>query len=216
MCPEWTLRNWSGRVDLNHRPLGPEPNIHAMISERFRRFVGSGSNQVVIRRENRPLSPTIADNHIRQSSGILEVFERIEDFQSGPTEILLVARRDGEPVSSCRGGNVAVLDRHPATCFFELMLLLGPDVRHGDIEPVDATLHRVHQPSQPCLELLALTSFFRPDPVRQLRDYDCARVALVFLAFEPRDNLRVTAALGRLANDVRIEEPTHSFRRRAI
>jgi uncharacterized protein (DUF433 family) len=38
--------NWSGREDLNLRPLGPEPSVSATISECFRRFLDSGSNWV--------------------------------------------------------------------------------------------------------------------------------------------------------------------------
>ena len=35
---------WSGREDLNLRPLGPEPSINAPISECFRRSLDSGNN----------------------------------------------------------------------------------------------------------------------------------------------------------------------------
>jgi hypothetical protein len=33
MSPEWTGESWSGRLDLNQRPLGPEPNWNVSIAE---------------------------------------------------------------------------------------------------------------------------------------------------------------------------------------
>jgi hypothetical protein len=35
---------WSGRKDLNLRPLGPEPNVHKLIFEGFCGFLVSGSD----------------------------------------------------------------------------------------------------------------------------------------------------------------------------
>jgi len=43
------MESWSGRDDLNLRPLGPEPSVNATISECFRRFLDSGSNRVATR-----------------------------------------------------------------------------------------------------------------------------------------------------------------------
>src|SRR5947209_16584265 len=54
MCPEWTREKWSGRVDLNHRPLGPEPSLASPICERFRISSDLGSNRVATRKRQRP------------------------------------------------------------------------------------------------------------------------------------------------------------------
>jgi hypothetical protein len=53
------IRNWSGREDLNLRPLGPEPNVSAPISEGFLGFPTGGSNGVAIRQ---PPDPAFADH----------------------------------------------------------------------------------------------------------------------------------------------------------
>jgi hypothetical protein len=45
---KWSCEKWSGRVDSNHRPLGPEPSVNATISECFRRSLDSGRNWVAI------------------------------------------------------------------------------------------------------------------------------------------------------------------------
>jgi hypothetical protein len=39
---------WSGREDLNLRPLGPEPSVYATMSECFYRSLDSGSNWVAV------------------------------------------------------------------------------------------------------------------------------------------------------------------------
>ena len=57
--------NWSGREDLNLRPVGPEPSVNVTNSECFRRFLESGSNWVATRsgsvRRFRQPRPTIDD-----------------------------------------------------------------------------------------------------------------------------------------------------------
>jgi len=93
----------------------------------------------VLNRDLRSLCARERYTKLKSALGIWKVFERIEDFQSGPSEILHVPGRDGESVPACRRGDVAVFDRHPATGLFELMLLLCPDMRHRNKVP-DTTI----------------------------------------------------------------------------
>src|SRR5436190_23873608 len=71
-----------------------------------------------------------------------------------------------------------------------------------------------HKPRQPSLEDLTLPSILGAHPIGQLGDYDGARVTAVLFLFEPGDDPFIAVPLGRLADDVCIEQPTHSFRRR--
>src|SRR5262249_32209560 len=91
-----------------------------------------------------------------------------------------------------------------------------PHVRDRDVETVNPAMHGIDQASQPGLERFTLATFLGPDPVRQLRDHDRARVTVVLFLLDPRDDTRVAASFGRLADDVGIEQPAHSLRRRAV
>jgi len=92
-------------------------------------------------------------------------FEWIEDFQTGPAEVPVVAGDNSEPMSQGRRGDVSVLDGHPLARFIELMLQVGPDVRHRDVEAADSALHGLNQSREPFLEDFPLPSLFRADPV---------------------------------------------------
>jgi hypothetical protein len=52
---------WSGREDLNLRPLGPDPKSDAARFGESRRFSAQGSTRVVILTGNRLPSPRIAE-----------------------------------------------------------------------------------------------------------------------------------------------------------
>jgi hypothetical protein len=39
---------WSGREDLNLRPLGPEPTERIVFPQRFRQLLVSGNHRVII------------------------------------------------------------------------------------------------------------------------------------------------------------------------
>src|SRR5271157_414655 len=52
-------------------------------------------------------------------------------------------------------------------------------------------------------------------PIGQLRDDDGARVTAILLHLEPSDDPCIAVPFGRLANDVRVEQPVHSLRRLA-
>ena len=78
-------------------------------------------------------------------------------------------------------GDVAIFNGHPVTSLFEQTLLIGPDERQGDVEAVDASVHRLDKAREPGLERLALPAFLAPNPVGELRDDDCARVAAILL-----------------------------------
>jgi hypothetical protein len=105
------------------------------------------------------------------ASGIPELLERIEDFESRATEILVVAGRDCETVPSGRRCEIAVFHRHSLNGSLEEMLLFRPDMRHCDVEPVDASVHRLDKPCKPGLQRCSLSSFLRPYPE------DCEGVA---------------------------------------
>src|SRR5207249_8936176 len=93
--------------------------------------------------------------------------------------------------------------------------IVSPYVRNGHVEPVDSSLKCVHKPRQPGLEDLTLQSIFGAHPVGQLSDNDSAGVAAVLFLFEPSDDPWIAVPLGRLANDVCVQQPAHNFRRRA-
>lgn len=144
-----------------------------------------------------------------------EFFERVEYFQPRTSEVPVVAGGDREFVASGGCSNVAVFDRHTLAGFAEKPLLLRPHVGDRDVEPVNPPLHGVHQACQPGLKRLALPAVFGAHPVGQLGDDHGARVAPVLLPFEPGRDSNVTNPLGRLADDVGVEQPAHSLRRRA-
>ena len=134
-----------------------------------------------------------------------ELFEWVEHSQPGATEVSIVSRDDGESIPLRGGCNVAVFNRDAPACLFELVLQVCPDVRRRHIETVDASVHRCDEPGQPRLERLALPPLFRSDPVGQLSDHHRARVALIPFSRQPGDNPRITAAFGRLAQNVGID-----------
>src|SRR5439155_213773 len=144
-----------------------------------------------------------------------EFFEWVEDLQTRTAKIPVVSGRDRESISSRRGSDVAVLNRHPTAGLFETMILVGPDVRDRDVEPMNAALHGIRQAGEPRLEGDALASVFASNPVGQLCDDHCARVAILLFPFQPRDEAVVAATFCGLADDVGVEKPAHSFRRRA-
>jgi hypothetical protein len=62
---------WSGRVDSNHRPLGPEPTEQLNFSEENRRIFGSGNCRVTLQTEAPPIT---VDNRI-SSAELLPVLD---------------------------------------------------------------------------------------------------------------------------------------------
>src|ERR1051325_4163784 len=144
-----------------------------------------------------------------------QVCEWIEDLESRPLEVSIVSGGDGQLVSTSRRCDVAVLDWHTLTSVIQQAFLLGPHMRDQYVEPVDATVKRIDKTREPCLKLLPLPAFLRPDPVGQLCDDDGARVAAILLGLEPSDDLGNAVLLRRLADDVGIEQPAHNFRRLA-
>src|SRR4051794_16249226 len=141
-----------------------------------------------------------------------QLLEGVEYFETWPTEILVVARCDGQAVLPGGGGNVAVFDRHRLTSFFQQMLLIRPDMGDADIESVNSPLHRLNQARQPRLQLRLLPALFDAHPIGQLRDDHRARVAAILLLPKPGDHPRIAIALRRLREHVCIENPTHSLR----
>lgn len=111
-------------------------------------------------------------------------------------------------------GDVAVFDRHGLTSLVEYALLVRPNVGHRYVEPVNPSLECVDEPREPRLQGLTLAPFFGADSVCELRDDDGARVAAVLLQFEPGNHPRIAVPLGWLADNIRIEKPAHSLRRR--
>jgi hypothetical protein len=145
---------------------------------------------------------------------LLQLFERIEDFKSRTPEVPVIASGDCQPVPPGGGRNITVFDGHSMPNLVEESLLVSPHVRNSYIEAVDSTLECVHKPSEPRLKSSTLRSVFCAYPISQLRNDDCAGVTAVPFLLEPSDHARVAVALGRLTDDVRVEQPAHNRRRR--
>jgi len=111
--------------------------------------------------------------------------------------------------------DVAVFDGHGLTSLVEYSLPFRPNVGHRHVESVDTPVECVHKAREPRLQCLTLPPFFGTNPVRELCDDNGSRIAAVLLHFEPGDHPRIAVPLGRLANLVCIQQPTHSVRRRA-
>src|SRR4051795_1679281 len=141
-----------------------------------------------------------------------ELLERVEYFETWPTEVLVVAGCDGQAVLPGGGGNVAVFNRHRLTSFFQQMLLIRPDMGDADIESVNSPLHRLNQARQPRLQLRLLPALFDAHPIGQLRDDYRARIAAILLLPKPGNHARIAIALRRLREHIGIEKPTHSLR----
>src|SRR5438270_11305332 len=141
-----------------------------------------------------------------------QLLEGVEYFETWPTEILVVARCDGEAVLPGGGGNVAVFNRHRLTSFFQQMLLIRPDMRDADVESVNSPLHRLDQARQPRLQLRLLPALFVAHPIGELRDDYRARVAAILPLPKPGDHARIAIAPRGPREHVCIETPTHSWR----
>lgn len=70
----------------------------------------------------------------------------------------------------------------------------------GHIKAEYSALHRVDASPKPILQPGTCPSFLCPDPIRNLSDYDRARVAIVLFPFEPVNNRLVATSLDRLAD----------------
>jgi hypothetical protein len=146
---------------------------------------------------------------------LLGIFlERIEYLQSGPPEISVISCHNRQIMTARRRGDIAVFDRHSLAGQLKSSLLVRPHMGHRDIETMDATMHRLDKPCQPCLQAVSRFPVFAPYPIGELRDHDSTRVTVVLLDLEPCDDSRVTLLLCRLTKNVSIQKPTHSFRRR--
>src|SRR3989442_218605 len=150
-----------------------------------------------------------------ETTRLTQLFERIKYFESGTLEVPIVACRDRQPMAPGGRRDVAVFDGHTLAGFFEQALLLSPDVCNRHVEPVDSSLECVHKPRQPGLEDLTLPSVLGAHPVGQLGDDDGARVTAVLFLFEPSDDPCIAVPLGRLADDICVQQPAHNFLRRA-
>src|SRR4030095_5553503 len=78
---------------------------------------------------------------------------------------------------------------------------------------MNPAVQRFDETREPCLQSLSLSTFLGANPVRQLCDDYRARVAAFLFCLQPSDDLRVAMLLCRLADDVRVEQPVHNFRR---
>src|SRR3954454_21685880 len=74
-----------------------------------------------------------------------QLLERVEYFETWPTEILVVTCCDGQAVLPGGGGNVAVFNRHQSPSFHQEVLLIGPHMGHAHIETMNTALHRLDQ-----------------------------------------------------------------------
>src|SRR5207253_3976786 len=87
---------------------------------------------------------------------LTELFERIKYFESGTSEIPIVASGNGESVSPGGRCNVTVFYGHTLADFVVQTLLLSPHVCNGHVEPVNSSLECVYKTRQPGLEDLTL------------------------------------------------------------
>jgi len=62
------------------------------------------------------------------------MFERVEDLQSGPLKITLIARDNRQSVAARGRGNETVFHGQPPARLFKQKLLVGPHVRRHDVE----------------------------------------------------------------------------------
>src|SRR5215831_6210728 len=127
----------------------------------------------------------------RRGDVLIELFERIEYFDSGTPEIPIVACRDRQPMTAGGRRDVAIFDWHTLAGLIEQSLLLSPHVRDRHVEPVNSSVECVHKPCQPSLEELTLPSILGAHPVGQLGDDDSARVTAILFLLEPSDDTRV-------------------------
>ena len=97
-----------------------------------------------------------------------QFLERVEDFQSGPAKVFVVAGDDGEVVSASGRRDVAVFDRHALPGFAQLPLLLGPEVGDRGVEAENPPVQPSDQLCEPGLKRLALSTFLAAHPESQL------------------------------------------------
>src|ERR1700722_7044799 len=116
-------------------------------------------------------------------------------------------------MSPCRGRDIAVFDGHPLAGFVEEPLLVSPHVRYRDVEAVNSPVECLHQAREPQLKSLTVPSVFRAHPIGQLGNDNRASVTAVLFFLKPRDHPRVAVPLGRLTDDVCVEQPAHNLRR---
>jgi len=143
-----------------------------------------------------------------------QLFKRIEDLQARTAKVFVVAGDDGEVVPASRSRDVAVFNRHAPAGPFQLPLLFGPNVRDRSVETENPSVQRCHEASQPSLQRLSLLALFATHPVSKLREDHRAGVAIVLFSLQPSCCAWVAVALGRLTQDIGVEEPAHNLDRK--
>lgn len=139
--------------------------------------------------------------------------ERVEDRQSGSSEVFVVPGDGRESVAACGRGDVTVFHGRSLARIFQKGLLLGPNMRDREIETVNAAAHGVDEPGPPSLQRRPLPALFAAHP-GELGDDDGAGGAPILFPLQPRDDSRVAVPPRRLAEHVSVEQPVHSLRRR--
>src|SRR5215207_6710420 len=114
-------------------------------------------------------------------------------------------------MSAGGGRNVTVFHRHWFPGLFEEKLLIRPNVRSSDVEAENSAFKPFDAPPEPFLQSGASPSLFRADPISDLADDDRARETIFLLSVEPFDHSLISMFLDRLREDIRIEQPAHSF-----
>jgi hypothetical protein len=89
----------------------------------------------------------------------------VEYFQPRAPEISVIPRDNRQIVTASSRGDIAVFDRHSLACQLKSSLLVRPYMRYRDIEAVNASMHRLDKPRQPCLQALSRFSVFAPHPI---------------------------------------------------
>lgn len=84
-----------------------------------------------------------------------KLLKGIEDLQTGPTKVFVIASCNRQAMATGSGGNVSVFQGHSLPVLAQQVLPVGPDVGNRYVEAEDATAERVHQPPQPVLKFPA-------------------------------------------------------------
>jgi hypothetical protein len=80
-------------------------------------------------------------NSPRHWGAVRSILEKLEYLDARLLKIFLVSRVHRQVVPWRNRSDVTVFNRHQLPDLFELMLLLRPNVRNGEIEPEDASEH---------------------------------------------------------------------------
>jgi hypothetical protein len=103
------------------------------------------------------------------------------------------------------GRDIAVFDWHPLAGLLKQELLVGPNMRGGNVERENPAFHCLDTLRQPRLEPIPRLTLLAANPISDLRENYRARVTFALLTLDPCDDRSVPVCLHRLAQYVRIQ-----------